>query len=143
MKKFKDQSNYDYLKDGNYEIPIGESMTIPDEAMTISELVKRAQNGMQLAVGRKGYYSDTDDFEETEPIINDLTDLDELVDQLELANEAIQNAIGKKNAEKAIAEKDKIIAEYKAEKKRKSDSEKSEKKELKKNDETTDKAISE
>nr|WAE43355.1 MAG: hypothetical protein [Microviridae sp.] len=95
--KFKCQGTYDYIKDSDPEIPSGESMTVPDEALTINEILNRFTHGIAPNVTGDGYYSDTDDYDDIDPIINDLTDLDDIRSELQTTYEQVENAKKRKN----------------------------------------------
>nr|WAE43386.1 MAG: hypothetical protein [Microviridae sp.] len=117
-KKFKCQGTYDYLKDSDYEVSSGVSMTVPDENMSISEILDKFAHGISPNIVLGDYYSDTDDFDDHDPIINDLTDLDDIKNELIDKYNIIEEHRKRKN-EKAPdyvpeVEETKTEGEYKA-----------------------------
>lgn len=94
------------LQKSGMEKTIGESKTIPDEHMTIADVVLRFANGVQLGLDRAHYYHDTDDLDfEDDPRINldhDLTDIDEQTSKVGLLKERVEKL---KSLKKATEEK--------------------------------------
>lgn len=58
------------------EHPEGESMTVPDESMTIREIMRKHVSGMRVkeALFREGFYEDTEDFDS--PDFSEISRLD-------------------------------------------------------------------
>lgn len=76
---FRNKSNYKPKKE-YYESPTGDSLTIPDDALHIRDIVQKHSNGIIMSMAKDHYYHDTDDFDYEDPATKmdfDLTDLDE------------------------------------------------------------------
>nr|WAE43373.1 MAG: hypothetical protein [Microviridae sp.] len=99
--KFRDPGTYQHI-DSDYEHPSGVSMTVPDENMPISEILERFSHGIAPNISQEGYFSDTDDYDDCDPIINDLTDLDDLRNELQATYDKIEN---EKLSKKQLEEK--------------------------------------
>ena len=54
-------------------------MTIPDDTMSIPELIARSAQGYPLPVGRTPYFTDTDDFDDHDEPDHDYSELDEFM----------------------------------------------------------------
>ena len=99
----KQQNNSDA---GRYEIPIGKSMTVPGEAMTIKEIMKRAMQGLAPATQQAPFMDiENPDYIPDNPI--DLTDLDERARILRDQAEELE-ALYKKQMEEAAKKPEEI-----------------------------------
>lgn len=75
--RFRTPYNYVPKPDDN-EFPDPVSMTVPDQTMTVSELLYRAVHGMPLSVSdysSRALYDDTSDFDTYDPLEDGDTDL--------------------------------------------------------------------
>lgn len=59
----------------------GVSETVPDQAMSIQEILARSLQGYPLPVGRTPKYTGTDDFDDYDSNDHDLTDLDDFINR--------------------------------------------------------------
>lgn len=83
MKKLKYKTPYDYeLDPARSEIITGESMTEPDQAMSLKELIERHIRGELGDVDSRGTYDVEPTLDDEVPIINDLTDVDAYVESV-------------------------------------------------------------
>lgn len=69
------------------EHPVGPSMTVPDQSMTVQEILMKFTSGMDPGVVREGVYSDTEDFDDLD--LSQVNSMD-LVDREDLARENSQ-----------------------------------------------------
>lgn len=86
---------------GNYEVPTGESQTIPGQARTIKELIERLELGVPLP-DKGTMYMDTP-LEKIDKFMQqalDLTDLDDLTDRIQSTKDYIRHAIAERDAAK-------------------------------------------
>nr|WAE43397.1 MAG: hypothetical protein [Microviridae sp.] len=92
--KYRSQGNYYPLPSDN-EHGGGKTMTLPDQAMSVGEILDKFVTGMTLDEMHEAIYSDTDDFNDFDPQIHDLTDYDDIASEV--------NDILSSNAEKRKA----------------------------------------
>lgn len=94
--------------DSDYEHPTGESMTIPDESFSISEILAKFSQGLGSELLREGEYSDTDDFDDVDVFGSpdfDISDIPELLKQGEAAaREGVQGKPESDDITASIAE---------------------------------------
>lgn len=80
-KKLRSQFNPNY-HGTYYKVDFGESMTIPDQNLSVQELMERHTRGIGIGVAeREGMYLDEEGFEVKRP--NDLTELVEYREELQ------------------------------------------------------------
>lgn len=94
-----------------YEINEGESMTVPDQAMSIQEMLRRAASGLPLDGGKVPMYEGDEDTEDDDLIGHpdlskmDLVDRAEYIEQQKLNLAAIKERIRIANAMQKEADK--------------------------------------
>lgn len=80
-KKVIIRDAWDYTDSpSDYENVDPRSKTIPDEAMSISEILQRFSQGVLSDVQYEGHYTDTDDFDDHDPELLDLLDVKEFIE---------------------------------------------------------------
>lgn len=84
MKKF--QTLYD-SQESIPEVNVGPSMTVPDMSMSLSELIRRSTNGLDVPGNKNLRYDDDDDDYELDFVTPQFEKLD-LAEREQLANEA-------------------------------------------------------
>lgn len=60
------------------ETPVGVSLTVPDQSMTIQEILRRFATGQTIGVGKQIYYDDLDDFDQIDPTLDPNFDLSDV-----------------------------------------------------------------
>lgn len=115
-KKIRTYLTYN-SKDQKNEVNEEKSLTIPNQAYTIQELLRMHIQGIKPDIQKQAIYEDEDFGENFNPLRKqnfDLSDLDEIKDDLTKVQQYHLNK--EKEAKKAskIAEKAKIIADHEA-----------------------------
>nr|WAE43622.1 MAG: hypothetical protein [Microviridae sp.]WAE43944.1 MAG: hypothetical protein [Microviridae sp.] len=108
-QKFICQGTFDHLIDSDAEIPKGESMTVPDEALTIGEIMEQFTHGIVPDISKDSQYTDTEDIDDTEPNPIDLTDLDDMRIELDELHTKIDAEKAKKSEMIRAQELEKIV----------------------------------
>ncbi len=67
------KTKYNYVEQDGYLVK-GKSQTIPDQAMTIKQMLDRTNNGLTVPVGGMEYTNEDEPY----PEINDLVDMQEV-----------------------------------------------------------------
>lgn len=108
MKKHRTQNNYDYtLSPG--EINYEPSKTVPNESLSIREILQHYVRGVPLPVpGRNPYYSNTEDPEDFDETMDPAFDLADATTQKRLLDETIADR--KQQSEQKKQEKQKLEA---------------------------------
>lgn len=75
LKKIQTQNNYNY-KDHKGEIPKGVSLTIPDQSMSIRQLIERHTRGQQIPIHMPSYQFTSDSEIDESMNIPDMEKLD-------------------------------------------------------------------
>nr|WAE43628.1 MAG: hypothetical protein [Microviridae sp.] len=91
------QGTFDPEVNIDKEIISGESMTIPDDALSIGQILEQFSHGITPDIKQNGYYSNTQDIDDTEPNPIDLTDLDEMREELKSIHAKIEDEKIKKS----------------------------------------------
>lgn len=104
--KFRDPGNW-FPMESDYEKNDGSSQTIPDDAVPLSEILRKYEMGIMPDVIRNPYYSDDGDFSVLNKNIEDLTELDDLDADIRREIEEKQAIL---EAEKAEAEKANVVS---------------------------------
>jgi len=100
---YRNQENYNKKRPGRkerseWEGEYDESMTVPGEALTILQIMERAQTGRPLP-GQDLPYFDQEDMDMIRNFPIDLTDLDETRRELDDLQSAVDEAIAERDAE--------------------------------------------
>lgn len=107
-KGFRIRTNTEYGERSKGEVINGVSMTIPDEAYTIEEILDKFAKGITLDITHNGEYSDTEDFDDIDErtYLKDLTDIEDIEESM-AARRQRRTAKAKKPTESAteLAEK--------------------------------------
>lgn len=91
-------------------LPIGKKITVPDQTMSLEEILSRFTRGEAVAVGRDiNYHESDDDLEKVSRM--DLVDKEEYIDRLKQTQRTYQE----QEKAKHVAERKKIADEVKAE----------------------------
>lgn len=94
MTRFRTIYNYDHTDSRLYETPVGESMTEPDQSLSVTEILERFTSGTltrEEIEHTSDYYND--DIDSPDPHILDLTDLDDISRQGKDARKKIEEAL--------------------------------------------------
>ena len=86
--------NKRHREDLRYEETFEPSLTVPNEALTVRELLKRHQNGTLGNVGHEYYYDESDDIDLDSPVLDrviDFTQFDEIYDYQQQILKKIKN----------------------------------------------------
>lgn len=112
--------NYEHLPQ-HIEHPTGESETVPGEAYTIPELYARANGGISvesLVHVKDANYTDTEDFDDVDPMSDpnfDLTDAQNIYEEsnatITKASIALKTAAAKRKQKKNTTAQDEPISE--------------------------------
>lgn len=100
MAKYKTQSTYKPSDDGK-EFNTGKSMTVPNDAMSMKQILERARNGMPPEF-RHISYIDQEDLSKIDELFSphiDLTDLDTMKKRIQETEKIIEDAIKKRDKE--------------------------------------------
>lgn len=114
----KFNSPYNYKKGPwSYEKENTEpSKTIPNQGLTVQELVRLHTQGISLSIFKEGLFEMEDFNDEVNPMRKqnfDLSDLDEIRAELESAHTEIYKLREERQKQAAIKRKEEIIEEYK------------------------------
>lgn len=93
-----------------FDSATGESLTIPGQTISIAQMIERRKAGMPLT-GTSMSYLDSDDNEEALPPIKDLTDLENINNEVRAINDKYDKYVqNKKQKDTEEAEKRRINA---------------------------------
>jgi hypothetical protein len=87
--KIKNQWGYIPNKKG-YELITDPSMVIPDENISISDILMRHVHGIAPPIQKQGHFSDTEDIEDSDPKVIDITELQEVETEIKNLSELAQ-----------------------------------------------------
>lgn len=94
------------------------SKTIPNQGLTVQELVKMHTQGISLSIFKEGLWEMEDFDDSVNPLRKqnfDLSDIDDIRDDLERSQQEVLKQRKEREKEAAIMRKQAIIDEYKAE----------------------------
>ena len=91
------QGNWDCEISEAFEHPVGNSMTVPDEAMSINEILEKFTHGIDVSDFNVGSYSDEDEIDMDDDVSSpiDYTEIDDKKRELDIVNKDIKKS-GKK-----------------------------------------------
>lgn len=118
-----------YLFPKDYEVPYGESETVPDQSMSMREILSRYARGLPVSAGMRedAYYDEDSQFPDTKGM--DLAELQELrmqySEELNQVKRRIADAAAKKVFDEKEAYKESIIENFKKSQHEKDNSKKS------------------
>lgn len=102
MKNIRTSQNYDWKADKG-EISLLPSKTVPNEALSIAEILQRFTQGYE-APRKQSYYSNTEDFEDIDPTRSPDFDLADAHEEMTALNARIRRAQTEKPKPKEAAE---------------------------------------
>lgn len=109
MGKLFYKTKRDVDRDHGREVPEGESMTIQDEVLKMSEILSRAQNGLEPRFVNDAQYFDVEDIRLIDRYHSpnlDLTDLEELKRKHDGMTKVLEDALKKKQESEEVAEEE-------------------------------------
>lgn len=86
---------YKNYKLDQFDKATGESLTVPGQTISIAQMIERQKAGMPLT-GTRMSYLDSDDNEEALPPIKDLTDLENINNEVRAINDKYDKYVHKK-----------------------------------------------
>lgn len=101
-------------REHDYEKPVGPSLTVPDDSMSIREIVRRFASGLPVHGGRVGFYDEGDPMPDISKM--DLADKQEVIENAKSELEEINQRL---TAHKDARNKAKIRKEYEEEQRQK------------------------
>lgn len=111
IRTFKKQSEYELTED-SFDKVEGESQTVPNQAFTVAEILKKHQQGISPAIMKRALY-ELDEFNGgMNPLRKpglDLTDVDEIAEQVNETYKRLKLEAQKKRLSEDEEEKRKVI----------------------------------
>lgn len=104
--KFRTPYNYDHTLE-KYESDFGPSITVPDQSLTVREILDRFVSGIAPPIFQDGSYDDDADFDDDD--IRSFVDRTELEEQLTYRKENVSREPSFKAKEQSVASETKPV----------------------------------